>query len=443
MTYRDTVRKKEQVMRQPVRLRLIIAAVLLLASALPDIGIQINTFGFYWTFYRVAVVALALITLVTCRGEIRLPGRKEAVVWMGFLLVWFIYGLLLMFLSPYADAHRGLQELLSIFSGILAFYILTGLSLSRSEIEILLRLLFFVLLGLIILGYWEIITGKHLSYSMFSDPENLTAKKKNIHSASGIMYNTNDFSALLTLMCTAALGRFRFDIRRITIDPGWLLVAAVVVINRINDANISNFAIIIGGIAYFWLAVSGDRRKTGLILLILLLILIAAGIVIFAEMGKKDGGIFSRLSWFVTKSTEGRGSLYTRLLIYRDAFSVTLITGLLGLGPAGFPVYFTANPSDSGFINPHSFIFEIMSQYGLIICIGFLILLVMLMARMLKIRRSETDPLRREWGRMGFIMLLVYIITSFAPSSYILMTLHWTLLALLVLISEKEREWGI
>ena len=443
MICRDTVQNKEYVMRQPVRLRLIIAAVLLLASALPDIGIQINTFGFNWTFYRAAVVVLALVTVVTCRGEIRLPGRREAVIWMAFLLIWFIYGLVLMFLSPYADTHRGLQELLSIFSGILAFFILTGLRLSRSEIEFLLRLLFFILLGLIILGYWEIITGKHLSYSMFSDPENLTAKKRNIHSASGIMYNTNDFSALLTLMCTVAIGRFRFTVRRMTLDPGWLLVAAVVVINRINDANISNFAIIIGGIAYFWFAASGDRRKTGLIVLVLLALIVVAGIVIYAEMGEKDGGIFSRLSWFVTKSSEGRGSLYTRLLIYRDAFSVTWITGFLGLGPAGFPVYFTANPSDSGFVNPHSFIFEIMSQYGLIICIGFLILLVMLMARMLKIRRDETDPQRKEWGRTGFIMLLVYVITSFAPSSYILMTLHWTLLALLVLISEKERERGI
>ena len=50
-------------MRQPVRLRLVIASLLIAASAIPNLGFEFNTFGFYWTFYRIVVVFLALITL--------------------------------------------------------------------------------------------------------------------------------------------------------------------------------------------------------------------------------------------------------------------------------------------------------------------------------------------------------------------------------------------
>ena len=442
MTYQESLPKNEYTYRRPVRLRLIMAAILIVASTLPNLGIQINTFGFYWTFYRLAVVVLALITLIAYRGEVRITGRREALAWMGFLLIWFFYGAAMLVASPYADSHRGLQELLSIMSALLCFYVITGLKLMDEEIEWLLRILFFLLLGLILLGFWEIITAHHLSTSMFEDPENTTLYRVDPHSSAGIMYNVNDFSALLTLMCPVVIGRFRIRLSRCYIDPGWLLVLAVAVINRINDANICNFAIILGVVIYIWIAISGDRRNKGW-MLVTLLLLIAGGLLLYSVMDGQEGGLISRSLGLVKDSTEGVGSLHARLLIYRDALSSAWFTGFLGLGPAGFPVYYTANPSDSGFFNPHSFIMEILSQYGLLICLGFIVLLIWLMKRMLKIWKNEENEKRREWGRMGFIMIPVYLVVSFAPSSYILMTLHWTLIALLVLISCTERERGI
>ena len=430
--------------RQPVRARLLVAAVLLLAAALPNLGVEINTFGFYWNFYRIAIVVLALSTLFLYRGAIRFSGGREAFVWMGFLLVWLIYGGILMVVSPYADPHRGLQELLSVLSGLLAIYILTGLSLSDDEIEMLLRMVFVILAGLLVLGFWEISTGEHLATSMFEDPLNKQATRLDTHQATGIMYNMNDFSALITLMCPAVIGRFRIHFRRFYFDPGWILVIGTVLINRTNDANLSSIAIFVGVLIYLWMQTKGNRMAYAKIVrgvCILLGVLLAATIIYgFRE---DEGFLFNRMMEMVEKTSEETGSLYARSLIYKDAITATAATGFLGLGPAGFPVYYTENQPSSVYINPHGLLPEILSEYGLIICALFVILLIRLFRRMKEIYRNEENEKRREWGRLGAILVVTYLIVSFAPSSYLLMTLHWTLIALLLLFSKKEKEYGI
>ena len=456
-------------MRQPVRLRLVIASLLIAASAIPNLGFEINTFGFYWTFYRIVVVFLALITLILYRGEVKITARKEGLLWMGFLLVWLVYGAVLLVASPYSDMNRGTLELFSVLCGLLSFFILSRLKLTDREIEGIFKVVFFILLGLILLGFYEIITANHLSTSMFNDPENRVAYRVDPHSASGIMYNINDFSALITLMCPAVIGRFRMKLRRGYFDPGWLLVAAVIVINRVNDANTCNIAIIVGVLLYFILPLMGNRRTMGRVMLFFAIIAVA-GILFFALKEGEDGGIVARVFGLVKDTTEGQGSLHSRILIYRDAFAATWKTGLLGLGPAGFPVYYTMYPSDSNFINPHSLVLEILSQYGIIICLGFLFLLGRLIVRMYRIFKGEAllaagqetgaaesaegenaadtelpevHDKRKEWGRLGLILVVDYFIVSFASSSYLLNTLHWTLLAVLALISDIERERGI
>jgi len=428
--------------RRSVRLGLVIAALLIAASAIPSLGFEVNTFGFNWTFYRGVVVLLSVVTLILYRGEIRITARKENLLWMGFMLIWLIYGAVLLVVSPFSDPGRGTLELFSILCGLLSFYILSGLRLTDREIETLLRVLFFLLLGLVILGFYEIITGNHLSFSMFNDPDNLVKHRWSIHTASGIMYNINDFSALLTLMCPVVIGRFRIRFRWGYFDPGWLLLIAVIVINRINDANTSIIAIIVGVVLYFALPLTGDRRKMGKLLLVLAIAILAV-VLYFVVMEAEDEGFLNRVFGLVKETTEGKGSLHSRILIYRDDLVAAWRSGLMGLGPAGFPVYYTRYPMDSasGFVNPHSLVLEILSQYGVVICIGFLFLLCRLVKKMYRIYKVKTScEQQKEWGRMGVIIIVVYLIVTFASSSYLLNTLHWTLLALLCLIADMESE---
>ena len=426
-------------MRQPVRLRLIMAGLLVAASAVPNLGNSINKFSSVLNFYRLAVVILALFTLIIYRGEVRISGRRSFVLWMGFLLAWLIYGVVLLGLSPYADINRGSRELFSILCGLFSFYILSNLRLTEEEIEKVFRVLFWVLVAMIILGFYEIITANHLSSSMFEDPENEVAWRVDPHSATGIMYNVNDFSALITLMLPVVIGRYRIRLRRTYIDPGWILIFCVVFINRVNDANTCNLAILFGMFLYVLFQVNYDRRKKGL-LIAFALVAVALLLVLYFTNKESDGMLVSRTMELVKDSSEGHGSLHSRMILYRNAILAGWRSGFLGLGPGGFSTFYTENPEDTDLINPHSLLMEILSQYGLVILVLFLGLLIYLIRRMIRMYHEFEQENIREWGRMGVIWIASYLITSFASSSYLPNSFHWTLIALICLMLETVRE---
>ena len=77
-----------------MRVRFIILALLLTASIVPNLGIQVNTFGFSWNFYRIVIVSMVLVTLVLFRGELQIRRQTGFLLWRGFLVVWYVYGLL-------------------------------------------------------------------------------------------------------------------------------------------------------------------------------------------------------------------------------------------------------------------------------------------------------------------------------------------------------------
>ena len=328
---------------------------------------------------------------------------------MGFLVVWFVYGLIQIISFPYADMSRGMQELFTILCAIFVFYIFSCISIDREEYERLMRIVFFLLLALILLGFFEIITGKHMSTSMFNDPANKVAWKMDNHSAAGIM-------------C-------------------WILLVCVFLINRQNTANICNMAIIAGILLYLILMVMKDRRKVGVILLILLLVA-AVGVALIIILGADQKGLVGQWADQLTEYDIGKGSMHARLLIYQDALSVSWATGLMGLGPGGFPVYFGAHGSSSGFINPHSYLLEILSQYGILILFAFLALLGYMVYRALRLLRSGASEDTVRLARTVVLIVAMLLITSFASSSYMLNNYNWGILALLILGLEMEEHCG-
>ena len=426
-------------MRREVRIRFVIAAMLVAASILPNLGFQVNTFGFSWNFYRVVIVISMVLILILSRGSFSIANRKSFLSWMAFFLFWIAYGVALLVISKYAERSRGMQEMFAIACGLLVFFGFSGLSLSTREREWLLRILFFLLAGLILLGFYEILTANHLSTSMFKDPNNKTLYRVDPHTAAGIMYNINDFSALLTILCPVVIGRFRIHLRRGFVDPGWLLVLGVFAINRINDANICSIGLMLGIFLYFTFSVVRDRRSLGRVLLAVVLVL-AALIAVYLLLGKSTGGLLARWEQQVSENDVDKGSMHARFLIYKDALDVSWESGLMGLGPGGFPEYFTRNPSTSGFINPHSMLMELISEYGLPVFALFMALLVVLFRRMYRLfRRGPTEEIRNH-GLMGVLFIVVYLVASFAPSSFLLNSYPWAIFALLCLIWEQEKD---
>ena len=157
--------------------------------------------------------------------------------------------------------------------------------------------------------------------------------------------------------------------------------------------------------------------------------------------------LVSRTMELVKDSSEGHGSLHSRMILYRNAILAGWRSGFLGLGPGGFSTFYAENPEDTDLINPHSLLMEILSQYGLVILVLFLGLLIYLIRRMIRMYHGYEQENLREWGRMGVIWIVAYLITSFASSTYLPNSFHWTLIALIcltfaaVVLGDRAGAW--
>ena len=121
-----------------------------------------------------------------------------------------------------------------------------------------------------------------------------------------------------------------------------------------------------------------------------------------------------------------QGSSFNRIMLYIDTWTAVIDTKFLGIGPNYFVKYFTIHPSVSGLVNPHNFWLEILSQYGIVVFILYIFLLVTLYTKMIKIFKYKGNMEAVVFS----IMFVDYIIVSLESSSFINYTYQWILIAL-------------
>ena len=294
------------------------------------------------------------------------------------------------------------------------------------------RLIFGVQLALILLGLAEIATGWHMPVSAFHDPASALAKLENRHLATGLMYNANDFSALITCLCAVLPDK--------SIGKGkYLSLAGVVFINLVNDANICNISLFLLAAFYLfcWRSLSGRPMNKRIIAFSSLLLF--AALVIFS--GRIRNMVFRVFSEQIGNAQKGTGSLFSRLEIYKDTILAWGRHALLGMGPASFTPYFTAHPSRAGIVNPHGLPLEILFQYGILIFSAFMGLLASLFIRAKRAYDSLKSGALKHILLMNMAFAVLFLINSFVPSSFLGYTYPWMLISVMCIQQDKHAEW--
>ena len=128
----------------------------------------------------------------------------------------------------------------------------------------------------------------------------------------------------------------------------------------------------------------------------------------------------------IVHSLQG-SSLAIRLEVYNQSLNLCKRHILLGVGPGGFEDYFIKNPMSTGrvsIVNPHNYFFEIMTQYGIIILLGTLILILWIFRKYwMKLQDYKEAEIFLEFW-------IIYVIISFAPSSFLDKGFSWLLIAI-------------
>lgn len=404
-------------------LRRFIYLCLIVFSIIPDVGIKFSVGGFTWTAYRLVVLLSVVVTLP--RSIWIRKSRTNINRWVAFMAFWSVYGIILLVVGRYSDIHNGFIEWLSIFNGLIVIYIIGYYLGSPENRRKALRLVYWLLNIMVIFGLYEIATGKHWMTSAYYDDTSSVFLYSNTHQATGFMYNMNDFSAMITCM-TPVLIDPRFGKKRI------ITLIGVLFINFINDATACTFALMVFA-GFYYLIVRGGKSKRAFLYKIVFWILLFFGVYLIVTSG---AGLVNRNDFIgamarqIFNAKKSNGSLYVRLIMYRDAFSAWRSTGMLGMGPSGYANYFATHASQSGLVNPHSLILEILSEYGIIIAEWFIWLLIRMYGSAKKMYDSMDEGTRTK-GLMVIAFIIIYFIASFAPSTFIGYAYQWVLIAIM------------
>ena len=431
---------------------------------------QLQFLGIALTYYRVGIpILFIIIFLINKRSHInsRLDDKfvKYKNLLIAIVIFWAVYGLISLLISPWSDFNAGAKEILSIGLGCLSAYI--GAYLCQYELfDVAVITIKVSVIVLLIIGYIEIFTGYHLPVSRWTNAEFLEAlaatyqngeiPNELFYKATGIFFNENDFCTFLSIFSPAFLysTKTKWGESIIIKIGNYVVLAGILCVFQVNDAWFCLIASILG--MAFYLCIARAKIIKWILVGIVIIVTRIFGVVFFTGMTVwlyrlTGSDIFDHITTYTKSETvlatqiqgveQDSGSLFLRLNTYIESMNAMFTQSKgLGLGAGSFQNYFTATFEEKNMMsNPHSFWIEILSQYGVIIFLLFVGILLLIFFELLQ----KGYKAKNSGVAVVLSMGVCFGFASFAPSSFLNMTYYWIpiglAVGLLILRDQKER----
>lgn len=429
-------------------------------------GIKIA--GIVLTLYRMGTPIICLYCLMKRVKERRIKDyfeNKLYILGLLILLFWFFYGGILILISPYSGVREGLKEILNIALAVALVYSFAECCKTREMLLFCFKIIKGIIIFLVVYGMIELIVGLHLYTSRYAwDYSKMTLlqavaigmKQKDLFPVTTIFFGTNDFSAFMAIFFPILFVEKQSKNK----IGNYILMALVVFLLSVNDANICLLAI--SFVSVLFLLVTKFNKygliKVGVVLTIQLWLtkIFSNSLIFFKKVLYKVLGLnrikidknllldaiginMSLQEALVAQlqtAVGEHGSLYERILLMRDALSMWLDSYLLGMGPASYDVYVRKIGTKSKYVNPHNWWLEILSQYGIAVFLAYVSFLFYIFVKCIKQYLKEKDMFVFKY----ICILILYVICSIAPSSFIAYSYQWLIMAMgMVMVKTFKR----
>ena len=425
---------------------LIVSALIGDCFAIPYL--HINTYQI--SFFKVIVCLLTLyylFTFIIDRSKINkmVPFAKIAIL---FLLAWAVYGTVQLIFYPNVFSVGSVRDVVYLYiNAAFVFCVINAVS-DIKKLKYAIFILKICAVAFILLALFEIISGNHLFTSRYSDLTFLKgAGKVDRHIATGASYNENDFAFLLTLISPVFLFGLRGKSKKI-IALHLLCEFLLFVVLCIN----SSFISIIGFFIVVITALILNKIK----------LFSATSVIAFMLAFQKFLSAFFRwmllnidyyfcILFFKTHSKNLETQIFTppmqpidtsptdvfssqnattsfsiRLRLFEDGFNMFFKSNFFGVGPDACRNHVSS--INAGAMNPHDWWMEILSEYGILVFIGYVFLYIF---AIIKLIRGYIATHIAEAGIM-IASMLCFVFACLAPSSILRIPMQWLMLALAV-----------
>lgn len=366
---------------------------------------------------------------------------------MGVMAFWFVYGCAAIFVSPYTTLYEGIQQMYYLAMGGCTVFCTYECCSSLRRTECLVKLLAWICAGLIFFCLAESFAGFHMKGSLYVDPGTWYNGTRNVPAglyaatmflSSGFDYSCNDVAARIGILLPALFvtGKEPFWEKAVRIA----LVVLGLYVMILNDSNVVIVAVLFSLLVYGILC--APARKASAVTLVSCvafftgisarltqgLLALKAHFWTRSDVLPDTPALISGTLFYDTSLTNAgtsqvsQGSLFERVNICLDALDITRSTRFLGAGPAGYG-WFDSHSHRSGYVNPHCWYLEVLSQYGIVVFIGYFASLVTMFFRMIGAYRKNHRPVYA----VVVAMCAAFVFACVAPSTFMGYTYAWCL----------------
>jgi teichuronic acid biosynthesis protein TuaE len=376
--------------------------------------------------YRIFLPLLWMLfamTLLLNRGRLNISHIRVK-LYLQFLAIWLLYAVLsLAWASAQGEAIR---DIIFLFMAIsIIFFVVHYLS-DISHLKRLYYLWLLVFVALIPIGFWETLTGQHLSVSGLAQTTHPVAR----FMPSTVFRNPNDYATYLALSLPFVLALIRyhggFMVR--LLGASALIAGLYLLVTTFSRANY--LAVFIG--AAFWfvflLRFKGKMKALAVAGLAAVLLLTAfSGQVqdVFSIINVQLNTLIAALPQL------GEGGLEVRFNLIRNAFVFLVNSFGFGVG-AGNVEYHMANfqaYDTRGVLNVHNWWMEILTDYGLFIFVGYMAFYLSLLMGLYKAYDKISNTSEKMICEGLLVGLVVFFFASMSASSIMALRPQWIFFA--------------
>lgn len=407
-----------------------------------------------WTMFPFRFFLLLLWILFL--GNILVKKRKidflkNKIYWYFiFLVFWLGYALLSLAWS--ASLAPAIRNIFFLFMGISIIFFSFHYLKKVEDFQKIQWIWFAILCGLLILGFWEHLTGQHLLISRYYGE----TSKFLMFRPTGIFLNQNDYATFLSFSIPFVISFFRKENKILIRFLGMEIVTGAVYLIVITGSRANILAVLLELILFLFILKFKQKIRLIFELVVCMLILLIFLSVpikgIFSQTVREISSIVNMTN-VITHEESGNDheeakltneeivknveltanidSMNARLNLIRNGISFLLSKSVFGVGAGNFE-YYMKNYGlyyTKEFVNPHNWWLEILVNYGIIIFIGYIIFYFSLIFKLGKIYFRKISSKQKRISEGFLVSLVGFSFASLGPSSIIAFKPHWLLFA--------------
>lgn len=339
-----------------------------------------------------------------------------------FLAFWVGYGLLSLTWS--ASLTLAVRNIIFLLMGISVIFFSVYYFKKIEDLQKVQWIWFVIFSVLVILGFWEHLTGQHLMISKFY----LSTNENIMFIPTGVFHNENNYATFLALGIPFVISLFRNNDRILFRFLGIETVAGAIYLIVVTGSRANILAVLLELTIFLLLIDKKQRIKlifTLLICLVILIIFLPDSIQGFFPTIYRETGLT------VSQTKLNSGSLFQRVNLIRNGIYFLFSKAGFGVGAGNFEYYMSnfAIYDTEGYINPTNWWLEILVNYGIFIFVGYIIFYLSIIWKLRKIYYEKPSRNEKIICEGLLVSLIGFSFASISPSSMIVFRPQWLLFA--------------